>query len=124
MKDLDINFPLKKFEKLINDIGWESLDDWFNFWNNKRNTHNTKHPIFAKNRAGEFEDRCLGKTYEEIAEGGGGILSSIKDLRNINEDYLFDYCLKNINYFLANGTTTIEAKSGYGLTLEDEIKSL
>ena len=37
MKDLDINFPLDKFEKLIIDIGWESLDDWFNFWNNKRN---------------------------------------------------------------------------------------
>jgi len=37
MKDLDINFPLEKFEKLIIDIGWESLDDWFNFWNNKRN---------------------------------------------------------------------------------------
>ena len=36
MKDLDINFPLDKFEKLIIDIGWESLDDWFNFWNNKR----------------------------------------------------------------------------------------
>jgi len=37
MKDLDINFPLDKFEKLIIDIGWESLDDWFNFWNNQRN---------------------------------------------------------------------------------------
>ena len=37
MKDLDINFPLDKFEKLMIDIGWESLDDWFNFWNNKRN---------------------------------------------------------------------------------------
>ena len=37
MEDLDINFPLDKFEKLIIDIGWESLEDWFNFWNNKRN---------------------------------------------------------------------------------------
>ena len=37
MKDLDINFPLDNFEKLIIDIGWESLDDWFNFWNNQRN---------------------------------------------------------------------------------------
>ena len=36
MKDLDINFPLDKFERLIIDIGWESLDDWFNFWNNKK----------------------------------------------------------------------------------------
>ena len=82
------------------------------------------HPIFANHRSFEFQQRCDGKTYEEIAKGGGGILSSIKDLRNINENDLFEYCLKNINYFLINGTTTIEAKSGYGLTLEDEIKSL
>jgi len=82
------------------------------------------HPIFINNRSGEFQQRCSGKTYEEIAAAGGGILSSIKDLRNADEDSLFNYCLKNINIFLNNGTTTIEAKSGYGLTLEDELKSL
>jgi len=82
------------------------------------------HPIFTNNRAIEFQQRCNGETYEEIANNGGGILSSIKDLRNTDEDSIFNYCLKNINRFLSNGTTTIEAKSGYGLTLEDEIKSL
>ena len=82
------------------------------------------HPIFAKNRAEEFQDRCLGKTYEEIASNGGGILSSIEQLRNMDEDELFRYCMKQMKYFIMNGTTTIEAKSGYGLNLKDEIKSL
>ncbi len=82
------------------------------------------HPIFINNRSNEFQQRCSGRTYEQIAANGGGILSSIKDLRNADEDSIFDYCLKNINFFLNNGTTTIEAKSGYGLTVEDELKSL
>ena len=82
------------------------------------------HPIFANNRATEFQDRCLGKTYEEIASNGGGILSSIEQLRNMDEDELFRYCMKQMKYFIMNGTTTIEAKSGYGLNLKDEIKSL
>tara|TARA_B100000401_G_scaffold113671_1_gene74229 strand:+ start:906 stop:2099 length:1194 start_codon:yes stop_codon:yes gene_type:complete len=82
------------------------------------------HPIFINNRSNEFQQRCIGSTYEEIADNGGGILSSIKDIRSADEDSIFHYCLKNINIFLNNGTTTIEAKSGYGLTLEDELKSL
>ncbi len=82
------------------------------------------HPVFINNRSIEFQKRCGGETYEEIASKGGGILSSIKDLRNADEDFIFNYCLENIKRFLINGTTTIEAKSGYGLTLEDELKSL
>ena len=82
------------------------------------------HPIFINNRSNEFQQRCSGETYEQIASSGGGILSSIKDLRQTDEESIFNYCLKNINIFLNNGTTTIEAKSGYGLTLDDELKSL
>jgi len=82
------------------------------------------HPVFAKNRAGEFQDRCLGKTYKEIADNGGGIISSIKQLQKMDEEKLFKYCMKHMNYFLNSGTTTIEAKSGYGLNLNDEMKSL
>ena len=82
------------------------------------------HPIFFGNRGSEFGMRVAGKTYEEIAKAGGGIISSITGVRNANEDELFDYCEDHINYFLDHGTTTIEAKSGYGLTLEDELKSL
>jgi len=82
------------------------------------------HPVFSGNRANEFELRIEGKSYEEIAQRGGGILSSINAVRNATEDQLFEECLERMNFFLAHGTTTIEAKSGYGLTVEDELKSL
>ena len=82
------------------------------------------HPVFSGNRAGEFGMRVAGKSYEKIASSGGGIISSIKGIRDASEDQLFEECLERVNFFLAYGTTTIEAKSGYGLTTDDEIKSL
>ena len=82
------------------------------------------HPIFSGNRANEFGMRVSGKSYEEIASMGGGIISSINGVRNVSEGQLLEECLERINFFLVHGTTTIEAKSGYGLTIEDELKSL
>ena len=82
------------------------------------------HPIFSGNRAYEFGMRVSGNSYEEIASKGGGIISSINGVRNSSEDQLFEECLERVNFFLVHGTTTIEAKSGYGLTVEDELKSL
>ena len=82
------------------------------------------HPIFSGNRANEFSMRVSGKSYEEIASMGGGIISSINGVRNASEEQLLEECLERINFFLVHGTTTIEAKSGYGLTIEDELKSL
>ena len=82
------------------------------------------HPIFSGNRANEFGMRVSGKSYEEIASMGGGIISSINGVRNASEKQLLEECLERINFFLVHGTTTIEAKSGYGLTIEDELKSL
>ena len=82
------------------------------------------HPIFSDNRAEEFRMRVAGKAYEEIASAGGGITTSFKGVRDANEDQLFEECLERVNFFLVHGTTTIEAKSGYGLTTEDELKSL
>jgi imidazolonepropionase len=82
------------------------------------------HPIFYGNRGKEFGMRVGGMSYEEIAKNGGGIVSSLNGVRNASEDELFEYCLNHCNFFLDYGTTTIEAKSGYGLTLEDELKSL
>ena len=82
------------------------------------------HPIFSSNRANEFDMRVSGKSYEEIASMGGGIISSINGVRNASEEQLLEECLERINFFLVHGTTTIEAKSGYGLTIEDELKSL
>ncbi|MBT5956355.1 MAG: imidazolonepropionase [Candidatus Marinimicrobia bacterium] len=82
------------------------------------------HPIFFGNRGSEFGMRVAGKSYEDIAKAGGGIISSINGVRNATEDELYGFCKNHIDYFLDHGTTTIEAKSGYGLTLEDELKSL
>ena len=82
------------------------------------------HPIFIGNRANEFQMRLQGKSYEDIKNAGGGILSSIRSLRKASFDELYEYSLNNIKPFINFGTTTLEAKSGYGLTVQDEIKSL
>ena len=82
------------------------------------------HPIFSSSRANEFNLRALGHTYEQIANQGGGINSSVSSLRQKNEDDLYELCISRMDQFLFNGTTTLEAKSGYGLSVDDEIKSL
>jgi len=82
------------------------------------------HPVFAGNRAAEFEQRIEGATYFEIAAFGGGIRSTVRATRAASEDQLLDAARRYIRWFHAGGTTTIEAKSGYGLTLEDECKIL
>ncbi|RMF57952.1 MAG: imidazolonepropionase [Calditrichaeota bacterium] len=82
------------------------------------------HPVFYKTREEEFAMRIAGKSYEEIAAAGGGIRNSVRAFRKASFDELVELTYKRIRKFLEFGTTTIEAKSGYGLTLEDEIKSL
>ena len=82
------------------------------------------HPVFAELRRDEFEMRVQGMDYEKIAQAGGGILNSVDALRKLSEDELFRLSLPRVRRFLDYGTTTIEAKSGYGLTIEDELKSL
>ena len=82
------------------------------------------HGIFGKPRFEEQELRASGLGYMEIAEQGGGIHSSVRDLRARSEQELFDLALPRVRRLMAHGTTTIELKSGYGLTLDDELKSL
>jgi imidazolonepropionase len=82
------------------------------------------HLIFAGNRADEFEMRSGGMTYQQIAERGGGIRSTVRRTRAATEDELIAAGRKHAQWFLQGGTTTIEAKSGYGLTVEDEVKIL
>jgi len=82
------------------------------------------HPVFAGNRADEFEMRAEGATYQEIAAAGGGIRSTVRKTRAATETDLVLGAARYVNWFLRNGTTTIEAKSGYGLSLEDELKLL
>ena len=82
------------------------------------------HLVFAGNRADEFEMRCAGATYQEIAAKGGGIKSTVRKTRAASEDELTATAARHARWFLASGTTTVEAKSGYGLTVEDELKIL
>jgi imidazolonepropionase len=82
------------------------------------------HPVFAGNRVDEFEDRARGATYQEIAARGGGIQSTVNKTRAATVAELVEAGKKYANWFLRNGTTTVEAKSGYGLSLADELKLL
>lgn len=82
------------------------------------------HGIFGKPRHEEQELRASGVAYMEIARRGGGIHGSVRDLRGRSEDELFALALPRLRRLAAHGTTTVEIKSGYGLTVEDELKSL
>jgi len=82
------------------------------------------HLVFAGNRLDDFERRARGETYEQIARAGGGIWSTVAKTRAANDADLFTQAQKHAQWFLRCGTTTVEAKSGYGLTLEDELKIL
>jgi imidazolonepropionase len=82
------------------------------------------HPVFAGSREGEYEMRIAGMTYQEIAARGGGIRSTVRKTREASEDELFELARERVDSFLKHGTTTIEAKSGYGLTVDEEIKIL
>ena len=82
------------------------------------------HPVFAGLRANEFEQRAGGATYREIAARGGGIRATVRATRNASLSDLIKASKRYSEWFLRGGTTTIEAKSGYGLTIEDELKIL
>lgn len=82
------------------------------------------HLVHAGNRAHEFELRLNGATYEEVARAGGGIVSSVKNLRAASEDDLVQESLPRLDALIAEGVTTVEIKSGYGLDAENEMKAL
>jgi imidazolonepropionase len=82
------------------------------------------HPVFLSPRLSDFEKRIRGATYEEIASSGGGIRSSVEEVRKADKSVLAEKILARLQEMAKQGTTTVEAKSGYGLTLESELKSL
>src|SRR6266536_3941499 len=82
------------------------------------------HPVFAGTREDEYEMRAAGLTYQQNASQGGGIRSTVRKTREASEDDLFEMALPRVRSLLEHGTTSVEAKSGYGLTLEDELKIL
>ena len=82
------------------------------------------HIVYAGNREGEFVDRINGLSYEEIFERGGGILNSAKKLSETSEDDLFNQSMVRLKEVISQGTGSIEIKSGYGLSVESELKML
>lgn len=82
------------------------------------------HLIYAGNRANEFEMRLQGVPYQDIAKQGGGILSTVGSTRQASEEQLIELALPRLEGLIKSGVTSIEVKSGYGLTLDDELKML
>jgi len=82
------------------------------------------HLVFAGNRLDDFERRARGESYEQIAKAGGGIWSTVEKTRAASDADLLKHAKMHADWFLKCGTTTVETKSGYGLTLEDELKIL
>jgi imidazolonepropionase len=82
------------------------------------------HLVFGGDRAREFEMRLEGASYEEIARAGGGIVSTVAATRKLSEDELVAAALPRLDAVIAEGVGTVEVKSGYGLTVEDELKML
>ncbi len=107
--------PQKSFDEIIDATGKMILPAWCD-------SHT--HLVFAGNREGEFVDRIKGLSYEEIANKGGGILNSAQKLNQTSEESLFEQSAKRLEEVMQLGTGAIEIKSGYGLTLEGELKML
>lgn len=82
------------------------------------------HTTFAGSRANEFKERLKGKSYEELAKAGGGINATVQAVRNSSFDELLNLVKPRVDYFISQGITTLEIKSGYGLSYYDEIKLL
>ena len=82
------------------------------------------HIVYAGNRSGEFVDRINGLSYEEIANRGGGILNSAKKLNETSEEEIYEQSKKRLEEVISQGTGAVEIKSGYGLTVEGELKML
>ena len=111
---------------------WEGISDWTNLtiidasdkivMPSYCDSHT--HIVFAGSREGEFVDRINGLTYEQIFERGGGILNSAKKLADASEDELVKSALIRLNEIMIQGTGAVEIKSGYGLSVESELKML
>ena len=82
------------------------------------------HSAFAGSRADEFKRRLSGESYEEIAKKGGGINSTVKAVRTSSVEELINLLIPRVNYFISQGITSMEIKSGYGLDYENELKLL
>lgn len=115
MKELRVKYSLSDFKEVINVDHGMVLPAWCD-------SHT--HLVFAASREEEFIDKIRGLSYAEIAARGGGILNSAEKIRNTSEDHLFVQAWKRLSELMRLGTGAIEIKSGYGLTVEGELKIL
>jgi imidazolonepropionase len=104
--------------------GWEAVHDLGSAWVTPALIDCHTHLVFAGTRAGEYAQRLRGRSYEEIARGGGGILSTMRAVRAASQQQLVDESWPRLAALVDEGVTTVEIKSGYGLTLADEAKML
>jgi imidazolonepropionase len=109
------NLDVKKADKVVDLTGKLVLPTWCD-------SHT--HIVYADSREDEFVDRIKGLSYHEIAEEGGGILNSAKKLQDKTEDQLYNAAVTRIEEIIKSGTGALEIKSGYGLTLDSELKML
>lgn len=109
------NCPTNRFTEIIDATGKMLLPSWCD-------SHT--HIVYAGNREGEFVDRINGLSYKEIADNGGGILNSAKKLQETSEDDLYQQSKARLEEVIQLGTGAVEIKSGYGLTVESELKML
>jgi len=109
------NCPTNSVDEIVDASGKMILPSWCD-------SHT--HIVYAGNREGEFVDRINGLTYEEIANRGGGILNSAKKLQETSEEDLYQQSKVRLEEVIQLGTGAVEIKSGYGLTLEAELKML
>lgn len=107
--------PNQSFNEVIDATGKIVLPAWCD-------SHT--HLVYAGDRSQEFEDRINGLSYEEIANRGGGILNSAKRMANASEDEIYTDAFQRLNEIMELGTGAVEIKSGYGLTVETELKML
>ena len=132
IKDAFVEYENGKITSFGSMEEWQGIEDWDNteiidaeggmVFPSFCDSHT--HLVFASSREEEFVDRINGLSYEEIANRGGGILNSAEKLRNTSEDELYKISLRRLNNLIQMGTGAIEIKSGYGLTLEAELKML
>jgi len=109
------NLDIRKADKVVDLTGKLVLPTWCD-------SHT--HIVYADSREDEFVDRIKGLSYHEIAEKGGGILNSAKKLQDKTEDQLYKDAVTRIEEIIKSGTGALEIKSGYGLTLDSELKML
>ena len=124
-KDIQIAIDRGKIVQISNKVGdCDEILDCKNKLVTPGYIDSHTHPVFLNCRQDDFSKRLLGHSYNDISENGGGINSSIRGVRETNYKTLIDCVYNRMNRFLKLGTTTVECKTGYGLTLDSELKSL